>query len=147
MGFVAQPRHAFACARGKGETGVTVTVTGLSRGCLILFLSLIQPFAKSHLFTEAKSIMAPCSVFMAPAAWVEFFGAKLKATISLKYVYLSNVRMCVCAYMCASKQSPKSSSGHQEDCVYAPSLIYVAISKIRIKEIKTLLSARHQNEA
>jgi len=43
----------------KGKTVVTVTVTGLNVGCLILFLSLIQPFAKSHLFTEAKSMMAP----------------------------------------------------------------------------------------
>jgi len=41
MIFVAQPRHAFACARGKGKTGVTVTVTRLSLGCLILFLPLI----------------------------------------------------------------------------------------------------------
>ena len=30
MIIVAQPRHAFACARGRGKTGVTVTVTGLS---------------------------------------------------------------------------------------------------------------------
>jgi len=58
MIFVAQPRHAFACARGRGKTGVTITVTGLSHdlGRLILFLSLIQPFAKSHLFTEVNHL-------------------------------------------------------------------------------------------
>jgi hypothetical protein len=33
MIIVAQPRHAFACARGRGKTGVTVTVTGLSLRC------------------------------------------------------------------------------------------------------------------
>ena len=82
MTFVAQPRQAFACARGRGKTWVMVIVTGFSLGSLILIRSLIQPFAKSHLFTQVNH-MTPCSVFMARSVWVEFLEAKLKATISL----------------------------------------------------------------
>jgi len=35
MTFVAQPRQAFACARGRGKTWVMVIVTGFSLDCLI----------------------------------------------------------------------------------------------------------------
>jgi len=42
MIIVAQPRHAFAGARGRGKTGVTVTVTGFS----------LRFFSSSSIFTK-----------------------------------------------------------------------------------------------
>jgi len=79
MIIVAQPRHAFACARGRGKTGVTVTVSGLSLRCFSsssIFNKTLreEPFlyrSEFPLHVHGPVFMALCRLSRVPWSEVE----------------------------------------------------------------------------
>ena len=93
---MAQPRNAFACARGRGKTRVTADRDKIEftlfNSSSILNITLRELW-RVILFTEAKPTMLSCTGFMALVTWVKFLGEKLKATIPL-------VCVCVCVFVC-----------------------------------------------
>ena len=79
MIIVAQPRHAFACARGRGKTGVTVTVTGLSLSCfssISIFNTTLREEPSLHrsefpIHVHGPVFMALCRLSRVPWSEVE----------------------------------------------------------------------------
>jgi len=79
MIIVAQPWHAFACARGRGKTGVTVTVTGLSLSCFSsssIFNKTLREESSLHrsefpIHVHGPVFMALCRLSRVPWSEVE----------------------------------------------------------------------------
>jgi len=93
MIIVAQPRHVFACARGRGKTGVTVTVTGLISSCFSsssIFNKTLREEPSLHqskflIHVHGPVFMALCRLSRVP--WNEVEGQLLLIHIYI-YIYI-----------------------------------------------------------
>ena len=82
---MAQPWHAFACARRGGETGVTADRDKIEFR-LFRSSSIFNITLREELFSLPKQnqTMHPYPGFTALVTWVKFRGEKLKATLPLE---------------------------------------------------------------
>ena len=95
MIIVAQPRHVFACARGRGKTGVTVTVTGLSLRCFSsssIFNKTLREEPSLHrsefpIHVHDPVFMALCRLSRVPWSEVEDQTSPLRLTAAMSWAF------------------------------------------------------------